>query len=1340
MIRKHWLIGSAVRALCAVLLLATFTACHRHKTSAAVASTTVAANTVRVHYHRNDKVYTDWGVYAWLGSVDTAPTWPTPNYLFTGTDADGWGTYVDIPVTAAAPTMKFLIINSEGSGTKDTGADMVATLPDLTLKGTDIYILSGDATLYAAEPGIQYLTLSNAKAVWITPDTLVWPTSTGSTYKLYVSAAGGITSDATTVSGADASYDLTPTTSLSSALQTQFPQYKSCAGLTLPAGVAVNTVLKGELVVVAYDATGKILQGTSVQTAPVIDAQYGAAAKVKTLGVTFAAGIPTIAVWAPTASVVSLNLYADGTASAAATVVPMSRDDASGVWSVTAPDSTWTNQYYDFNVTVFSRWAANKVVTNTVTDPYSVTLNANSQHSMILNLADPTTAPAGWGNGLLATSATPTDSVLYELSIRDFSASNGNANAGKYLAFTETSSAGMTHLKALADAGMTHVHLLPTFDIASVDEVASVNPTVPVSTGAGLEAQAFLSTSVNGAAKPQDTDWFNWGYDPYHYGAPEGSYSSDPADGAVRVMEFRKMVQALHTAGLRVIMDVVYNHTSDAGQSDRSVLDKIVPGYYYRLDANGAIENDSCCSDTAPEFVMMEKLMTDSLVQWADKYKVDGFRFDIMGFIPKSSMVNALAAVNAVAQADGRGFTYFYGEGWNFGHVINDALFTQARQANMGGTGIGTFNDRMRDSVRGGGPFDSGASVVTNQGFASGLFYDNNDGSVGTAAQKASAVKAQNLISVSLAGNLAAFPLNGGVVASGIDYGGQLAGYTSQPQENIAYVSAHDNETIWDISQYKHSAGTSAADRARAQVVDLSTVILANGVPFIHAGDELLRSKSEDGNSFNSGDYFNRIYWDGSSNNWAVGAPIQNTGNNAANLAQLTTALTNTNATVSQSTILAASAAFQDFLKVRKSSTMFRLPDAASIIGNVRFPDQGLGQIPGVILMQVGDGTTSVGDNAFGSAMTVFNGTNVAQDIVYPWYAGRSVALHPAQLNGSDAVTASSTFTAATGTFHVPARTTAVFVESATNAFTGQNATMYARGSWTTGWDATSPMKLVAPNTWQVSLALTAKAYGFKFDTGSWTTSWGSGADSTLAYLGSGNNFAYTATAAGTYVVTFNDLTLKYSVMPTIWFPVAPTGFSADANANGTSITLAWTPSDAASSYTIYSSPDGIQAYTQLATSSVATYTATGLTTGTPYFYKVTASNALFASAQSAAATATPALGGGPTSQYTAMYMNGNWNGWATLTAGGAMTLTATNTWTVTLTIPAGDLQFKFDTDDSWGGTANATAWTSATTGMTGTAVVSVSGAGNITIPALAAGSYTITFNDTTLAYTVVLN
>ncbi|MEK8142751.1 hypothetical protein NKH18_12585 [Streptomyces sp. M10(2022)] len=412
------------------------------------------------------------------------------------------------------------------------------------------------------------------------------------------------------------------------------------------------------------------------------------------LGPVFRRSSPTLSVWAPTARTVSLEL--DGK------TVPMRREDRTGVWSVTGKKS-WNGKPYRYAVQV---WAptVQKMVTNKVTDPYSTALTTDSARSLVVDLDDEKLAPRGW-SGLKKPAAVPMrDAQIQELHVRDFSISDATAkHPGEYLAFTDTRSDGMKHLKELADSGTSYVHLLPAFDIGTIPEKKSGQhkPACDLSVYApdSEEQQACVSKA---AAK----DAFNWGYDPLHYTVPEGSYASDP-EGTGRTVEFRQMVQGLNGAGLRTVMDVVYNHTVASGQDDKSVLDKIVPGYYQRLMEDGAVATSTCCANTAPENTMMGKLVVDSVVTWARQYKVDGFRFDLMGHHPKANILAVREALDELTLGkdgvDGKSII-LYGEGWNFGEIADDARFVQATQKNMAGTGIATFSDRARDAVRGGGP------------------------------------------------------------------------------------------------------------------------------------------------------------------------------------------------------------------------------------------------------------------------------------------------------------------------------------------------------------------------------------------------------------------------------------------------------------------------------------------------------------------------------------------------------------------------------------------------------------------------------------------------------------
>ena len=858
--------------------------------------------------------------------------------------------------------------------------------------------------------------LARARALWLAAGTIAWPgMSARGRYRLYYAADGGMEVGSDGVRGADGYFALSARAKLPAALSLRYPHLAGAVSLALPqpAAEAVATLLKGQLVVVAFSNATPI-NATQLQIQGVLDQRYAAAAAPQTLGVSFGAvGVPTFRVWAPTARSVRLNV---GDAA-----WPMSVDPASGVWSYVG-DRAWTNSaYYTYTVEVWSRTDGGKVRRYTVTDPYAASADADvygpgrpPQRSMVADLASVALTPPGWATQPAPAPGAAADFVLYELHVRDFSANDASVaalNRGKFSAFTDTGSQGMRHLARLAAAGVTHVHLLPVFDFASVNEGGCSTPTIENSDALAAVPQALV-------AADKDADCYNWGYDPRHYGLPDGSYASSAADGAVRVREFRSLVASLHAIGLGVVMDVVYNHTASP------FLEQIVPGYYYRRDLDGAITTASCCPDTAPETAMMEKLMIDTLVRWAVDYRVDGFRFDLMGFIPKASMQKAQAAVRS-AIGPGRS-TYFYGEGWNFGPIANDRQFVQARQANLAGTGIGSFNDRMRDALRGGGPTDSGASLVAHQGFINGQCYDPNSGDACSAAERALLKQRHAWLRLGLAGNLATFRVNG-VAGAAIDYGGQPAGYAASPEETINYAGAHDNETLYDISQYKHPAVTTAAERSRAQVVALGAVLLAQGVPLLHAGDELLRSKGFDANSYDSGDWFNRIDWSARTNYLdSFGLPPASA--NRRNWATMTPFLRNPSIVPAAADIASARDAVLDLLALRRSTTKFRLRSAPEVLRCVSFPDAAAPR-DGLVVMRIGADGVDCGDATFRTIVVLINADRIGQSYAVAALAGRSFVLHPLQAAGADPVVRSAHFDATAGRFGVPARTVAVFVE-----------------------------------------------------------------------------------------------------------------------------------------------------------------------------------------------------------------------------------------------------------------------------------------------------------------------
>jgi pullulanase len=986
-----------------------------------------AAGTIRMHYRRVQGDTSQWGVYSWDGPQNPSSAWITDRFMMSNTDS--FGGYVDIPVNISKSAIWFLV--TDGYGNKNCGNDQSANFnANIGSVGQEIWMLEGSCTVYASQPAISFGNLNNASAHWLSANTIAWPgvASSGS-YKLYYAANGGLGSDPSGVTGADGSMLLTVGSALPDALKQKFPHLSGATALALSDSDAAGIAAKAsfQFAVAQFDAGGKLVQVTSLQMAGMLDSVFAAAASSAKLGLSFnGAGVPTFRVWAPTARSVALNLYPDANA-ASTSQVAMQKDAASGVWSYTAPNAGWSNRYYyTYTVNVLSRWAGNSIVTNVVTDPYSLSLNANSGRSFIANLDSATLKPGGWDHQDIPKLEHPTDIALYELHIRDFSASDATVPAphrGKYLAFTDTQSNGMRHLRSLQKAGMTHIHLLPSFDFASVNETGCSTPVIP-------NGAADSTAQQSAAAASQDSDCFNWGYDPVHYTAPEGSYSTNANDGAVRVREFRAMVQSLHEQGLRVTMDVVYNHTSQSQQGPLSVLDRIVPAYYYRLNASGGITNDSCCADTAAENAMMAKLMIDSVATWATQYKVDSFRFDIMGFTPLSVLTRLQSTVNQAAGRD----IYLYGEAWNFGTVGNDARFVQARQANMFGTGIGSFNDRLRDAVRGGGCCDGGSSLISQQGFINGAWYDPN----ALANQsKDDLLRLADLVRVGLSGTLRDYRFTdrfGSLrKSSEIDYFGQPAGFTANPGETINYIEAHDNQTLFDLNAYKLPASTSIADRVRVQNLGAAINMLSQGVPFFHAGQEILRSKSMDRDSYNAGDWFNKLDYSYQSNNFGVGLPMASV--NQDNWPLMAPILANPLIKPGMADIVAAKGYFTDLLAIRMDSSLFRLRTGQDVSDRLQFHNVGPQQVPGVIVMSIdGQHPTRYEGAKYKSVLVLFNVDKVAKTVTVAELKGRKLDIHKVhRQSDSEKLARTASYDSATGGFSIPPRTTVVFVENSAN-------------------------------------------------------------------------------------------------------------------------------------------------------------------------------------------------------------------------------------------------------------------------------------------------------------------
>ncbi|WP_282005419.1 pullulanase-type alpha-1,6-glucosidase [Propioniciclava sinopodophylli] len=883
---------------------------------------------------------------------------------------------------------------------------------------------------------------------WIDAATIAWPANlapdpAGTTWQLWGDADGGLAlTDGEVTGGAGEPAVLLGTLTHDPAglSADQLENRGHLAGflalkLSLEDGVSAGEALQGQLAVLQTGADGVPTVFTGLQIPGVLDDLYAGSARGAELGVTFAGGVPTLRVWAPTARSVALELFPGLDVTATPEVVAMTRG-ADGTWSVTG-DAAWENRAYRYVVDVYAPSTGGRV-TNHVTDPYSVGLTLNSTASVVLDLDDPAWAPALWADTPAPVIDQFVDRTIYELHIRDFSISDETVPEelrGTYAAFALEGTDGVRRLGELAEAGMNTVHLLPSFDIATIEEdrAAQQEPDIPADAAPDSEAQQAAVMAV------ADADGFNWGYDPYHYSTPEGSYASAGNQvGGDRTAEFRTMVGGLHRTGYQVVLDKVYNHTAQSGQGDKSVLDKVVPGYYHRLNLTGAVETSTCCQNVATEHEMAEKLMVDSVVTWARDYRVDGFRFDLMGHHSVDNMLAVRAALDELTLAgdgvDGKN-VYLYGEGWNFGEVADNARFTQATQGQLDGTHIGAFNDRLRDAVHGGGPFDENKAEF--QGFGTGLYTDPNGVSTRTPEDQLADLRHdQDLIRLGMAGNLEdyAFETAAGVVQTGnqLDYNGSPAGYATEPDESVNYVDAHDNETLYDLGVWKLPVDTSMDDRVRMNTVSLGTVALGQSPAFWHAGTDLLRSKSLDRNSYNSGDWFNQLDWSMQTNNFGVGLPPE--PDNGAKWDAMRPLLADPALKPAPSDIAMSRDAALELLQLRSTNPLLTLGSAELIKERVTFPNAGADQTAGLIVMHIADpaGAADV-DPAKDGLLVAINASPEAITEAIDGQAGIEYVLDPVLTDGvrDDPVVATTTWETSSGTLTIPARSVVVLNDTA---------------------------------------------------------------------------------------------------------------------------------------------------------------------------------------------------------------------------------------------------------------------------------------------------------------------
>ncbi len=721
---------------------------------------------VNLHYARYEKDYTGWNVWFWPEGGDG-----TANE-FTG--SDDFGKVVSYNVDAAAGKLGFIVRLNEWEA-KDTDADRFIDLSKAVNGVLDVWVIESDATIYydssKAElaPKLVSATLDTAKTIKIK---VTIPVNTDDTASLslfkVVDADGNEYEISSLYSKNGTSSEFTINMAEDLPLSKAYSIVSDTYGTI---GVTYGDVYNSEDFEAAFHYDGD------------------------DLGATYSKESTTFKVWSPFAQDVQVYLYKNGGngIGSAYDKIPMTQGDK-GVWSATVSG--------DLNGVYYTYAFTNDGETKEAVDLYARATGVNGQRGMVVDLDS--TDPDNWSEKK-PTFVNATDAIVYEMHVRDFTIdeSSGVENKGKYIGLTETgtkNSAGLsTGLDYIKQLGVTHVQLLPVYDYSpnSVDET--------------------------NLSKPQ----FNWGYDPYNYNVPEGSYSTDPFNGDVRITEFKQMVQSFHDSDIRVIMDVVYNHTAESSNSWFNIT---VPGYYHRLNADGSYSNGSGCgNEVASERSMVRKYIVDSVVYWVTEYNIDGFRFDLMALIDIETMEAVREALNEIDPT-----IIVYGEGWTGGtSLLSD--YDKSLKKNIirfEDLQVGAFSDDIRDGIKG-SVFDA-----ADTGFATGK------------AGQEERIKSGVIAASSHSG--VTWSLTGTDISSP---------WAKNPTQVINYVSAHDNLTLWDKLCASNGDDTEA-DRIKMNKLSASIVYTSQGIPFMLSGEEILRSKEGDHNSYKSSDEINSIKWD----------------------------------------------------------------------------------------------------------------------------------------------------------------------------------------------------------------------------------------------------------------------------------------------------------------------------------------------------------------------------------------------------------------------------------------------------------------------------------------------
>jgi len=723
-----------------------------------------------VHYKRNDpSKYNDWGLWLWALKGVNLPATKTPTPFSNSTlDTKGLAvidTYVPI---SSGVTQLGLIPRLKTSWTKDVDADRVVQLNSNHF--AEIWIKEGDAYLYKDD-------------TFIIPRE-IWGASieTFRTIKVTLSKTNSTAGQGFSISGEGAPEILSATKILDlySGTVASGRQWLITTKSDIPLG-SVLTLNHNDAEPLKVFGSRQIIASGVFNSQGFIDAYTYTG---DDLGATYTAAKTDFRVWAPTASEVELATYSSATLAADQAVVTPMTKSVNGTW-IASLNGNKNGQIYNYRVTVGGN-------TEEAVDPYARSVTMNGNRGVVLDLSK--TDPAGW-----ATQAKPTfsgkssDAVMYELHIRDASkdASSGVSatNRGKYLGLAQLGTSvkvgkktGTTGLSYFKELGVTHIQLLPFYDYAS--------------------------------GGSEDSPEFNWGYDPKNFNSPEGQYSSNPANPVLRVKELKTAIQAIHKAGLRVTMDVVYGHVASATEFSEQL---IVPGYWFRRDASGMLTNGSGCgNDVATERPMVRKFIVDSMKYWTKEYKLDGFRIDQMGLWDVTTLNAVRTGVSTIEPK-----ATILGEAWSMGPSIGVPQGTQGQLVNM--RGLGAFNDGIRNAVKG-----------SPDGMDGGYVNGNASGALG-------ALKAGTI------GHTSADTL-------------VVPWLTLDAGQSVNYAEAHDNSTLFD-KLWSVNGGASRAEVAKQDRQVAALVLLAQGTPFIQAGQEFLRTKEGETNSYNLPDSINSLKW-----------------------------------------------------------------------------------------------------------------------------------------------------------------------------------------------------------------------------------------------------------------------------------------------------------------------------------------------------------------------------------------------------------------------------------------------------------------------------------------------